>query len=97
MEEKVDFYTDSIFLESLVQGRFKRNYSLEKEELLYFLDDLEQNLDKTSYRVLERRSNFQRNFKNPVVRERFANGLVRDNNHDSNTYTKNGTSFRLVG
>jgi len=88
MEEKVDFCSDAPFLENLVQMRFKRNDSLDKDELLYFLNDIEQNLDTTSYQVSTKEE--------LVIRKRFSDGLVYENTLDSQFYTQNGITLRIA-
>lgn len=107
MEEKVNLYTHSSFLASLVQDKFRKKIgrnssgyflnSLNERDLSSFLDNIESDLENISYKVLYIGENNFRNLDSPVVRERFSDGLIFENKLDSKTYTKNGRPFKLVG
>ena len=110
MEEKVDFYTTSRKLAKRVGREFEKDIDefltesqeyyfnhLSKDKLFSYLDRVNNSLENTSYQVLITEDIETETLEDLILRRRFSDGLVLDNNHNSKTYTQNGLSLKLVG
>ena len=109
MEEKVDFYTTSRKLAKRVGWEFEKDIDefltesqeyyfnhLSKDKLFSYLDRVDNSLENTSYQVLITEDMETETLEDLILRRRFSDGLVFDNNHNSKTYTQNGISLKLV-
>jgi len=109
MEEKVDFYTTSRKLAKRVGREFEKDIDefltesqeyyfnhLSKDKLFSYLDRVNNSLENTSYQVLITEDIETETLEDLILRRRFSDGLVFDNNHNSKTYTQNGISLKLV-
>jgi len=110
MGEKVDFYTTSGKLAKKVGLEFEKDIDefltesqeyyfnhLSKDKLFSYLDRVDNSLENTSYQVLITEDIETETLEDLILRRRFSDGLVLDNNHNSKTYTQNGISLKLVG
>ena len=110
MGEKVDFYTKSSELAKRVGLEFEKDIDeflieskeyyfnhLSKDKLFSYLDRVDNSLENTSYQVLITEDMGTETLEDLILRRRFSDGLVFDNNHKSKTYTQNGISLKLVG
>ena len=74
---------------------------LSKDKLFSYLDRVDKEhawtLENTSYQVLITEDIETETLEDLILRRRFSDGLVLDNNHNSKTYTQNGISLKLVG
>lgn len=110
MGEKVDFYTKSSELAKRIERVFGKDMDeflaeskeyyfnhLSKDKLFSYLDRVDNSLENTSYQVLITEDKGIETVEDLILRRRFSDGLVFDNNHNSKTYTQNGLSLKLVG
>ena len=111
MGEKVDFYTKSSELAKRIGLEFEKDIEdefltesqeyyfnhLSKDKLFSYLDRVDNSLENTSYQVLITEDMETETLEDLILRRRFSDGLVFDNNHNSKTYTQNGLSLKLIG